>query len=79
MMGTKETMMQLAPDVPFPWRLGEGIDAHLIFDAKGDPIAEFYGPAKERAQAMSAVVCAVNTLAGYRAEIVPPNNNSTER
>ena len=73
-MGTKETMMQLAPDVPFPWTFGEGARKDCIVDANGDPIALFYGPHKDRMQAMQAVIVAVNTLAGYKAEIEAPNS-----
>ena len=68
-MGMQETMKGLAPDVPFPWSMGEGERAHEIVDANGDPICTFYGPDSERRQAMAAVVVAVNTLAGFKAEI----------
>ena len=68
-MSTEQTMKELAPDIPFPWSIGEGEHGDTIFDADGFPIAQFYGPADERRQAMMATICAVNTLAGYKAEI----------
>ena len=68
-MSTEQTMKDLAPDVPFPWSIGEGDAADTLFDADGNPIARFYGPDSDRRQAMMATISAVNTLAGYRAEI----------
>lgn len=68
-MSNEQTMKELAPDVPFPWSIGEGEAADTLLDADGNPIAQFYGPDNDRKQAMMAVVVAVNTLAGYRAEI----------
>lgn len=68
-----ETMKQLAPDVPFPWQFGDAHYPDCIMDADGAPIAQFFGPNKDRLQAMQTVIVAVNTLAGYKAEIVPAN------
>lgn len=69
-MSTEQTMNRLAPDARFPWSFGEGDKCNSILDADGDPVAVFPGLDSElRRQRMAAVICAVNTLAGYRAEI----------
>lgn len=67
-MSTEQMMNELAPDVPFPWSMGDGAKSDILFDADSNPIAQFYGPDYHRKQAMMAVICAVNTLAGYTAE-----------
>ena len=64
-----EDFRALAPDVPFPWQQGSGPDADKIVDANGFAVAEVFGPATDRRQAIAAILCAVNTCAGFKAVI----------
>lgn len=68
-MTATEIFKSLVPDVPLPWSCGAGADDDKIVDADGCVIAQFYGPERDARQAMLAVICAVNTCAGYKAEL----------
>ena len=64
-----EAFRALAPDVPFPWQQGSGPDEDKIVDANGFAVAEVFGPPEDRRQAIAAILCAVNTCAGFKAVV----------
>jgi len=60
---------EMVKDAPLPWDVGTGLERWSIVDANGDSVCCFDGSAPESKMLMVAVIVAVNTCGGFRAEV----------
>jgi hypothetical protein len=67
---TQQTMDEMLGDLaPLPWSIGAAPDDDCIVDANNMLVATVNRDHPAAQQCMTALVCAVNTLAGYKAEV----------